>query len=707
MVSCVFQALLLFHQKVNWNLLERQLANGNAMKKILSLLTTLLLLAACSPNELGTPFYAGQEVSITAAFSSSKNNDGKKRISGKDNVDRIDLTWDEGDEILVTVGDQSAVFTLSSGAGTNNATFTGIMPADGSNFHVSYPIDYTDEVLTNQTYTANGFGKGLMKMSTKLAGTLDKGFTLSADNALLGLKLQGDANVSKIVLTNNDNQKTYTLDCSTQVVNTADGALFYIVLPAGTWQNGMKVEVYNTDGVVIETKEKHDAITFSANNAMVMPEVEVYNTMEFEVNGVKFKMVFVEGGTFMMGATEEQLPYAQANEEPVHQVTLSDYMVGQTEVTQELWTAVMGTTLQQHAATHPTSSTIAGEGNTHPMYMINKADCQEFIDKLNIMTGMYFRLPTEAEWEYAARGGQKSRGFIYAGSNNIDDVAWYVGNSDGKTHDVGTKQPNELGIFDMSGNVWEWIYDRSGNYSAGTQINPNGPTTGDYCILRGGSRGWGDYNTTRVSARKIDYAADVRSFVGLRLVLDTHTYVDLGLSVMWAICNVGASAPEEYGDYFAWGETEAKQNFSWEIYKWCNSTKSTITKYNATDGLTTLLPEDDAAHVNWGGQWRMPTKEELTELREQCTWKWVTINGIKGNKVTGPNGNSIFLPAGGSYNTFDDQLNSAGVHGWIYSSTKSSVDNQAQEMGTSSSGAAQTSCSRCLGLNIRPVLPKN
>ena len=102
----------------------------------------------------------------------------------------------------------------------------------------------------------------------------------------------------------------------------------------------------------------------------------------------------------------------------------------------------------------------------------------------------------------------------------------------------------------------------------------------------------------------------------------------------------------------------------------------------------------------------MPTKEELTELREQCTWKWVTINGIKGNKVTGPNGNSIFLPAGGSYNTFDDQLNSAGVHGWIYSSTKSSVDNLAQEMGTSSSGAAQTSCSRCLGLNIRPVLPK-
>jgi hypothetical protein len=99
----------------------------------------------------------------------------------------------------------------------------------------------------------------------------------------------------------------------------------------------------------------------------------------------------------------------------------------------------------------------------------------------------------------------------------------------------------------------------------------------------------------------------------------------------------------------------------------------------------------------------MPTKEELTELRLSCTWEWITINGITGNKVTGPNGNSIFLPAGGSYNTFDDQLNSVGIHGWIYSSTKSSANNQAQEMGTTASGAAQTSCSRCVGLTIRPV----
>ena len=246
------------------------------MKKILALLTTLLLLASCSHEELGTPFYAGQEVSITAAFSNSHPaNNGKQRISGKDSGSKIHLSWDEGDKILVTVGDKSAVFTLSSGAGTNNAIFSGTMPADGSNFHVSYPIDYTDEVLTNQTYVANGFGKGLMKMSTKEAGTLDEGFRMSADNSLLGLELQGDAYVSKIVLTNNDNQKTYTLDCSAQVVNTAEATLFYIVVPAGVWADGLKVEVYNSNGIVIEERIKTSEADFVAGKALIMPKVEI------------------------------------------------------------------------------------------------------------------------------------------------------------------------------------------------------------------------------------------------------------------------------------------------------------------------------------------------------------------------------------------------------------------------------------------------
>lgn len=126
--------------------------------------------------------------------------------------------------------------------------------------------------------------------------------------------------------------------------------------------------------------------------------------------------------------------------------------------------------------------------------------------------------------------------------------------------------------------------------------------------------------------------------------------MDLGLSVKWATFNVGASAPEDYGDYFAWGEVEPKEKYGWETYKWCDGTALNITKYNKTDGLTTLELDDDAAHVNWGGKWRMPSKVEMQELFEMCTWVADTVNGISGQRATGPNGNSIFIPTAGYYN---------------------------------------------------------
>lgn len=183
-------------------------------------------------------------------------------------------------------------------------------------------------------------------------------------------------------------------------------------------------------------------------------------------------MVKVEGGTLSMGSTE-----GERDERPVHQVRLSDFCIGKYEVTQEEWKAVMGA--------NPSIS----NGENKPVEMVSWNDCQEFIKKLNDLTGMQFRLPTEAEWEYAARGGNKSQGYKYSGSNAIGDVAWYEDNSNRDTHPVGTKAPNELGIYDMSGNVWEWCSDwySHGYYSSSPVNNPTGPTTGSYRVDRGGS----------------------------------------------------------------------------------------------------------------------------------------------------------------------------------------------------------------------------
>ncbi len=607
----------------------------------------------------------------------------------------INLSWSKGDQIAVVVDKEEAIFTLVAGEGTGNGTFSGQMPASGTNYHVHYPIDYHEGLLSKQTYVENGFGNGLMKMSTREAGTLDKGFMLYADNALLGLQFAGDAVVSRIVLTNLQDQATYTLDCSKQEVRTAGGRLFYIVVPAGKWENGMKVDVYNAGEILIESKEKKKPITFVAGEAMMMPELELENAKEiltFTVNGVSFQMIRVEGGTFTMGAMASD-NQAHDNEKPAHQVTLTyDYYMGQTEVTQALWKAVLGNN----------PSTMIGD--ELPVNDISWEDADAFAKRLSELTGCSFHLPTEAEWEFAARGGNKSKGYLYAGSNTLNNVAWWNSNSKGTTHDVGTKQPNELGIYDMSGNVWEWCSDWLGNYSAEALVNPTGPATGKYHVYHGGSWKTGS-DFCRISYRRRTLDGYIKETVGLRVALREKVEpeaVDLGLSVMWANFNVGAFHPTHCGDYFAWGETEPKDEYSWASYKWCDGTDANMTKYNATDGLTTLLPEDDAAHVNWGGKWRMPTEEEQRELIDVCSWEQVTLNGVVGYKVTSPNENSIFIPSAGAYNSFDNQLNSVGSIGWIYSSTQA-TEIRACEIHIEGNLAKPMNCSRCVGLTIRPV----
>ena len=191
-----------------------------------------------------------------------------------------------------------------------------------------------------------------------------------------------------------------------------------------------------------------------------------------------------------------------------------------------------------------------------------------------------------------------------------------------------------------------------------------------------------------------------------------HEYVDLGLSVKWATCNVGATKPEEYGDYFAWGETQPKDYYDWSTYKWCNGSYDTQTKYctdsyyGTVDNKTVLDLSDDAARANWGGSWRMPTDAELTELREQCTWTWTTQNGVYGYKVTskksGYTNKSIFLPAAGC--RYDSSLDYAGSYGYYWSgSLITDTPSDAWLVSFYSDGVYRSSGNRYYGFSVRPV----
>ncbi len=234
---------------------------------------------------------------------------------------------------------------------------------------------------------------------------------------------------------------------------------------------------------------------------LVVPE-----DITVDVKGVKFTMVKVRGGSFMMGADYDDNK-AYDDEKPRHKVTLPTFYIGKTQVTHKLWVAVMG-------------NSPSGYGSTRPMVDVSWEDCQRFISKLNEITDKKFRLPTEAEWEFAARGGNKSKGYRYSGSDTIDDVAWYAGNSNFETHEVATKAPNELGIYDMSGNVWEWCQDwySSEYYSKSPSNNRTGPDSGSNRVRRGGSW-YFNARFCRVSYRG-NYLPGLRDYdLGLRLAL--------------------------------------------------------------------------------------------------------------------------------------------------------------------------------------------
>ncbi len=404
-------------------------------------------------------------------------------------------------------------------------------------------------------------------------------------------------------------------------------------------------------------------------------------------------MVLVEGGFFMMGATPDQDSNVKA-EKPVHRVKLNPFRMSRYEVTLEQWVAVMDSNPTKH------------KDPKRPVTSVSWNDCQEFIKRVNEISSMKFRLPTEAEWEFAARGGNKSKGFKYAGSNNLDEIAWIwknsgdnpleeydkdlVKNNHCRTHDVGQKAPNELGLYDMCGNVWEWCADWYGDYSSSDQDNPKGPSSGKERVQRGGC--YSTKNPARVAYRLSGVINEKYANLGFRLASEPtandlkqlqeeeakrkaavktyngHECVDLGLpsGTLWATCNIGASKPEEYGNYFAWGETsgynEGKRDFDDEHYKfrvkkylglkWIYTKYVENKKNGNVDNKLSLDKEDDAAHVLWGNGWRMPTTAQIEELinKENTTCEIILQNGIRGFQITSKaNGNSIFFPAAGEY----------------------------------------------------------
>ena len=279
------------------------------------------------------------------------------------------------------------------------------------------------------------------------------------------------------------------------------------------WSSSNESVVTVEKGLLTAVSDGYCEITATCQDKQASCYVAVYKTVN--VNGVSFNMLPVQGGTFMMGSSLYQTG-SNVNEKPQHQVTISDYMICDTEVTQELWKAVMGAIPPGYFKGHP----------KFPVENITWEDCQLFIAQLNSMTGLNFHLPTEAQWEYAARGGVRSKGYVYAGSTDIEEVGWYYNNSgalgvddpDYGPHDVASKKPNELNLYDMTGNVREWCQDWYTSYTADPQVDPTGPETGSYKVYRDGS--WHDFILScRITFRYPEPIDFKREFLGMRLAL--------------------------------------------------------------------------------------------------------------------------------------------------------------------------------------------
>lgn len=383
------------------------------------------------------------------------------------------------------------------------------MPGTGSGTKVRFTFDYSTQGSDSQRYIEGTFYLGDRTLrNVKYVGmTSDAGTLLygKQDGIFVSFDFANTRTAAGTVLPMDNVQMWTYVTSATQwqrnsEFTTADNTLTSITHHSILLMLNLDCSSsLGTDFSIMKTKV----------NEFIDALASIAPSMTYKVGGVTFDMVPVAGGSFTMGATGEQGTAAESDERPAHTVTLSDFAIGQTEVTQALWQTVMGSN----------PSKFTGDLN-RPVDNVSWNQCQQFITKLNEMTGQHFRLPTEAEWEYAARGGQKGAATRYAGGDDLQGLAWYSATSSQTTHPVATKAPNELGLYDMSGNVWEFCQDYYGTayYSTSPATNPTGPTSGSYRVKRGG--GWDSQQADcRVSNRESYGPGYAKNINGLRLAM--------------------------------------------------------------------------------------------------------------------------------------------------------------------------------------------
>ena len=368
----------------------------------------------------------------------------------------------------------------------------------GSNYSTSVDTSYLKLEEVNCIFSRGKIISLTTSDGNSFCGSID---TLIHDNS------QSIKCLLRFRLKNKSVSKTYI-----QLVSSGGDEIYSVLVSLKDYNVGSLVNIVFPSIIINRNNffQKYNIRIDGVNIADFKLDI-VVSDLKLNVHGVSLNMIFVRGGTFMMGASEEQGSDAFPDESPTHEVTLSGFYIGETVVTQKLWRSLM----------YDDPSTF--KGNNCPVVDVEFDDCLDFIDELNDLmkdqlNGLKFRLPTEAEWEFAARGGIQSKRYKYAGGHDIDKVAWYADNS-GTLQKVGLKQPNELGLHDMSGNVWEWCSDRYGEYSNDAVRDPKGASSGMDYVLRGGA--WGSAaSSCRVTNRyKYNPLYQQKGMIGFRLVL--------------------------------------------------------------------------------------------------------------------------------------------------------------------------------------------